>query len=203
MAASAHIYIVDDDQAARDGLVFMLGALGLEIRSFAVPDIFLAEFDPDVRGVCLFDMRMPGMTGLELLEELNRRNCLLPVIFITGHGDVPLTVRAMRAGAYDFVEKPVNGMELLERINEALRLCDKRRAEQQVKSDVGSLVESLTPRERQVAQAVMAGKQNKMIAHELGISMKTVEIHRHNAMEKLGATSAADLVRKLMAAGWQ
>ncbi|MEI2385317.1 response regulator [Breoghania sp. JC706] len=202
MAASATIYIVDDDQAARDGLAFMLGSLGLEIRSFAAPETFLAEFDAEVRGCCLFDMRMPGMTGLELLDEMNRRGCLLPVIFITGHGDVPLTVRAMRAGAYDFVEKPVNGMDLLERINEALRLCDRRQAEQRAKTDVGALVASLTPREREVARAVMAGKQNKMIAFELGISMKTVEIHRHNAMEKLGAGSAAEFVRKLMEAGW-
>jgi FixJ family two-component response regulator len=146
---------------------------------------------------------MPTMTGLELLDELGRRDCPLPVIMITGHGDVPMAVRAMRAGAMDFFEKPVNGMALVERINEALRLSNERAQSLNERAQLTRQIESLTAREAEVARAVLAGRQNKQIAHDLGISLKTVENHRHNVMDKMQASSAADLVRRLVAAGWQ
>jgi len=197
------IHIVDDDQATRDGLSFMLDGLGLKTMLHTSAGELLAALDPDVPGCILADVRMPEMTGLELLDELGRRECPLPVIMITGHGDVPMAVRAMRAGALDMIEKPVNAMVLLERINEALRLCRKRQANLESLAEAEARLASLTPREVEVARAVMAGKQNKVIAHELGISLKTVEIHRHNLMEKLGVKNAAALVGLLVAAGWK
>lgn len=200
--SDAVIHIVDDDRAAREGLGFLLSSLGLTVADHGSAADLLGRLDDSVPGVILADVRMPGMTGLELLDELQRRGCPMPVIMITGHGDVPMAVRAMRAGAMDFFEKPVNGMALVERINEALRLARERQAATRARAGVLAKVASLTAREAEVARAVMAGLQNKQIAYELGISLKTVEIHRHNAMDKLGAGSAAELVRLLVAAGW-
>ncbi|MDK3019803.1 response regulator transcription factor [Pseudodonghicola flavimaris] len=198
----AVIHIVDDDRAAREGLGFLLSSLGLRTVSHGSAADLLATLMPDEIGCILADVRMPGMTGLELLEELERRGCPLPVIMITGHGDVPMAVRAMRLGAMDFFEKPVNGMALVDRIREALELSRTRAGAEREKAQLARRVASLTSREVEVAQGVLRGLQNKQIAHELGISLKTVEVHRHNAMEKMGATSAADLVRLLVAAGW-
>lgn len=196
------IHVVDDDRAAREGLDFMLSALGLTVRSHASAADLLQKLDDSVTGCILADVRMPGMTGLELLDELKARNCLMPVIMITGHGDVPMAVRAMQAGAIDFFEKPVNGMALVDRIKQALLMSEDRLRLRRDRAGLMVRIESLTRRESEVARAVAAGRQNKQIAAELGISLKTVEIHRHNAMDKLGATSAADLVRLLVAAGW-
>ncbi|RYH06797.1 response regulator transcription factor [Tropicimonas sp. IMCC6043] len=198
----AVIHIVDDDRAAREGLDFLLSSLGLTVASHASAANLLERIGDTLVGCILADVRMPGMTGLELLDELGRRDCPLPVIMITGHGDVPMAVRAMRAGAMDFFEKPVNGMALVERINEALRLSRDRAAAARDRSDLMARVERLSAREAEVARGVLAGKQNKVIAADLGISQKTVEIHRHNAMDKLNASSAAELVRLLVAAGW-
>ena len=198
----AVVHIVDDDEAVRQGLAFMLGSLGLAVETYPSAQDFLDRHDPARVGCAVIDIRMPGMTGLELVEEMNRRGSLIPVIIVTGHGDVPMAVRAMRAGAIDFIEKPANGMALLERINEALRLAEKKRAEAAETGALTARLDSLTPREREVARAVAEGKQNKVIAFELGISQKTVEIHRHNMMEKLQAHSAAELARMMMAAGW-
>ncbi|WP_417678874.1 response regulator transcription factor [Pseudodonghicola sp.] len=203
MTDRAVIHIVDDDRAAREGLVFLLSSLGLEARAYAGAAALLAAIEDQTEGCILADVRMPGMSGLELLDELGRRGCPLPVIMITGHGDVPMAVRAMRAGAVDFFEKPVNGMALVERIKEALELSRARAGSEREKAQLGRRIDSLTAREAEVARAVLRGLLNKQIAHELGISQKTVEIHRHNAMEKMGASSAADLVRLLVAAGWE
>lgn len=197
------IHIVDDDRAAREGLGFLLSSLGLATEAHGSAADLLARLDgPQATGCILADVRMPGMTGLELLDELSRRGCPLPVIVITGHGDVPMAVRAMRAGAMDFFEKPVNGMALVARITEALRLSAERAEAGRGRAALEARIASLTAREAEVARAVLAGRQNKQIAADLGISLKTVEIHRHNAMDKMGATSAADLVRLLVAAGW-
>ncbi|MFC2968527.1 response regulator transcription factor [Acidimangrovimonas pyrenivorans] len=198
----AVIHVVDDDRAAREGLGFMLGSLGLEVAPHGSAADLLAKLDDNQRGCILADMRMPGMTGLELLDELTRRGCPLPVIMITGHGDVPMAVRAIQAGALDFFEKPVNGMALVERIRSALELYDQRQAAAAGRNALAARLASLTPREAEVARAVLAGRQNKQIAAELGISLKTVEIHRHNVMDKMGATGAADLVRMLIEGGW-
>lgn len=202
MTDQAVIHIVDDDRAAREGLGFLLSSLGLKTRAYASAAELLEAIDDQAEGCILADVRMPGMSGLELLDELGRRGCLLPVIMITGHGDVPMAVRAMRAGAVDFFEKPVNGMTLVDRIKEALDQSRVRAGTEREKVRVIRRIDSLTTREAEVARAVLRGLMNKQIAHELGISQKTVENHRHNAMEKMGATSAADLVRLLVAAGW-
>ncbi|WP_066710263.1 response regulator transcription factor [Celeribacter ethanolicus] len=203
MSDNGLIHIVDDDRAVREGLGFLLGSLGLEIETHSSALAFLDALDATATvGCILADVRMPGMSGLELLDELAQRQCPLPVIMITGHGDVPMAVKAMRAGAMDFFEKPVQGMALIERIKEALELSRSRSHEAFERAEIATRIESLTAREAEVARAVVKGLQNKQIAHDLGISQKTVEIHRHNAMEKLGARSAADLVRLVMAAGW-
>lgn len=202
MNEDAVIHVVDDDRAAREGLGFLLGSLGLRVEAHASAAELLDRLDCVGVGCILADVRMPGMTGLDLLDELGRRGCALPVIMITGHGDVPMAVRAMRAGAMDFFEKPVNGMALVGRLNEALALSRSRAEAARGTAQVRARVDSLTAREAEVARAVLAGRLNKQIAAELGISLKTVEIHRHNVMEKMGATSAADLVRLLVAAGW-
>ncbi len=201
-ADGAIVHIVDDDEAVRQGLAFMLGSLGLAVETYPSAADFLDRHDETRVGCAVIDIRMPGMTGLELVEEMNRRGSLLPVIIVTGHGDVPMAVRAMRAGAIDFIEKPANGMALLERVNEALRISGHKQAEAKETGAVLARLNALTPRETEVARAVAEGKQNKVIAFDLGISQKTVEIHRHNAMEKLQARSAADVARMMMAAGW-
>jgi two-component system response regulator FixJ len=149
----------------------------------------------------VLDVRMPGMSGLELQQHLADRGAALPVIVITGHGDVPMAVRAMRAGAVDFIEKPLNNQALIERVGAALRSSLAQRAEQAQLRQIRTRLGSLSTREREVAVAVAEGKQNKVIAFDLGISQKTVEVHRRNAMEKMGASSAADLARMLEKAG--
>ncbi|WP_417261745.1 response regulator transcription factor [Celeribacter sp.] len=205
MSETGLIHIVDDDRAVRDGLGFLLGSLGLEIATHASALAFLDALDAAAEGpvgCILADVRMPGMSGLELLDELQKRDCPLPVIMITGHGDVPMAVKAMRAGALDFFEKPVQGMALIDRLKEALELSRTRAEAAGDRAEIALRIDSLTAREAEVARAVVRGLQNKQIAVELGISPKTVEIHRHNAMGKLAATSTADMVRRLVAAGW-
>lgn len=195
------VHIIDDDQAMRDSLEFLLTSLGLSVRCYPGATAFLASWSPDVSGCIVTDVRMPGMSGLQLTDELAARHSLLPVIVITGHGDVPQAVRAMRAGAIDFIEKPLNNQVLIERIEEGLRLSAERRADDLQKRQITERYAALSPREREVAEAVALGKQNKVIAFDLAISQKTVEIHRARAMEKLGAASAADLARMLTLAG--
>lgn len=195
------VYVVDDDAAMRHSLEWLLTPLGLEVRAFATAAEFLAGYDKERVACLVTDVRMPGMSGLELHETLAKSSAPMPVIVITGHGDVPMAVRAMRAGAVDFIEKPLNNQVLIERIHEALRLSRSRREEADQIGPILAKVAALTTREREVARLVAAGKQNKMIAHDLGISLKTVEIHRHNAMEKMGATTGADLARMLTLVG--
>ena len=203
MSDRAVIHIVDDDRAVREGLGFLLSSLGFEIKAHALAADLLAALDNSLIGCILADVRMPGMTGLELLDELARRKCPLPVIMITAHADVPMAVRALRSGAMDFFEKPVNGMALVERINEALEQARAQAGEVQKQAALADKIATLTAREADVARAVMQGKQNKQIAADLGISPKTVEIHRHNLMSKMEASTAADLVRQLVTAGWE
>ena len=202
MSEEGSIHIVDDDRAAREGLGFLLSSLGLEIRQHGSALDLLGTLGDQAEGCILADVRMPGMTGLELLDELKARNCPLPVIMITGHGDVPMAVRAMRSGAIDFFEKPVDGMALVDRIKEALSKSRQQADAARTAAALREKTQSLTTRETEIARAVLAGRQNKQIADALGISLKTVEIHRHNVMDKMGASSAADLVRLLVAAGW-
>jgi FixJ family two-component response regulator len=195
------VYIVDDDAAMRHSLEWLLKPLGLDVQSYPSAAEFLAACDRDRVACLVTDVRMPGMSGLELHETLTKAGSSMPVIVITGHGDVPMAVRAMRAGAVDFIQKPLDNQLLIERIHEALRLSRARRQEADQIAPIRSRFETLTAREREVAGLVAAGRQNKMIAHELGISLKTVEIHRHNVMTKMAASTGADLARMLTLAG--
>jgi two-component system, LuxR family, response regulator FixJ len=189
------IYIVDDDEGMRRALTVLMTTVGYDAIAFAKPAEFLAKFDPEQHGCLVLDVRMPEMSGLEVQQHLNRAGSILPVILVTGHGDIPMAVQAMKDGAFDFLQKPFRDQDLLDRINAALKQDAENRAiiEQQV--DLKRRVESLTPREREVMLLVVDGKANKVIAIDLGLSERTVEIHRANVMEKMGARSVAHLVK--------
>jgi two-component system response regulator FixJ len=201
MTSTPTIFVVDDDEAMRKSLAWLIGSVGLAVETFESAAAFLAAAPDDRPGCLVLDVRMPGMSGLELQDALARRGCNLPVIIITGHADVPMAVRALRAGAVDFIEKPFNDQHLLDRLHEALARSEKSCAERARRARVRALLARLTPRERQVADLVAAGKPNKVIAFEMDLSMKTVEVHRHNVMEKLELASVADLTRLLLEAG--
>ncbi len=194
------VYVVDDDPAMRHSLGWLIGSLGLAVQSFASAEEFLRAFKPDRPGCLVTDVRMPGMSGLELQDTLARAGSLLSVVVVTGHADVPMAVRALRAGAVDFIEKPFNDQLLLDRVHEALEKSRRAWEAAERKRSVRALIGRLTPRERQVAALVVAGKPNKVIAAEINLSMKTVEVHRHNVMDKLEVSSVADLTRLLLEA---
>ncbi|WP_042698459.1 response regulator transcription factor [Azospirillum sp. B506] len=198
--ASRTVYVVDDDPAMRHSLAWLIGALGVSVESFGSGEEFLRAVRPDRPGCLVTDVRMPGMSGLELQDMLARAGSLLAVVVITGHGDVPMAARAFRGGAVDFIEKPFNDQLLLDRVHEALETSMRAWAVHARKAEVRSLLARLTPRERQVADLVVAGKLNKVIAAEINLSTKTVELHRHNVMEKLEVGSVADLTRLLIEA---
>lgn len=198
--ASRTVYVVDDDPAMRHSLAWLIGALGVSVESFGSGEEFLRAVRPDRPGCLVTDVRMPGMSGLELQDTLARAGSLLAVVVITGHGDVPMAARAFRGGAVDFIEKPFNDQLLLDRVHEALETSMRSWAVHTRKAEVRSLLARLTPRERQVADLVVAGKLNKVIAAEINLSPKTVELHRHNVMEKLEVGSVADLTRLLIEA---
>ena len=188
-------YVVDDLKLNREMLVGLLGMAGIPVASFASAPEFLAAFDPSVPGCLLLDIRMPGMSGLELQTELNGRNVVLPVVMITAHADVPIAIQAMREGAYDFIEKPFDNAHLVEVVQRAFEDCKCRLKVQSERNSVRSCYETLSARELQVLEAMVDGRLNKQIAHELGISQRTVEVHRANVMEKMHAGSLAELVR--------
>ncbi|NNF18108.1 MAG: response regulator transcription factor [Gammaproteobacteria bacterium] len=189
------VYVVDDDAAVRDSLGFLFSSVDLKHHTFASAQDFLTAFQPDLAGCLVLDIRMPGMSGLELQEELNTRGSTLPVIFITGHGDVPMAVEAMRHGALDFIQKPFRDQELLDRVNTALDTNKRVRTDNLETSQLRKRYESLTSREKEVFAKVANGKANKVIAYELGVSQRTVEIHRSHVMEKMAARSLANLVK--------
>jgi two-component system response regulator FixJ len=196
------IFIVDDDAAIRDSLRMMLEMAGYKVRDFASAQSFLS--DADLQGGCLIvDIRMPGMGGLELQEELVRRKANVPVIVITGHGDVPLAVRAMRAGAMDFVEKPFESERMLQSVADALEAGQRAQTRASEAKAARELLELLTPREREILDQLVKGHANKVVAHQLGISPRTVEIHRASIMEKLHARNLSNVVRTAMAASWE
>ena len=191
----ATVFVVDDDEAVRASLKLLLKTLGLPAQTYASAQEFLATFDERRGGCLVLDIRMPGMSGLELQEELNTRGAMLPIIFITGHGDVPMAVEAMQRGAMDFLQKPFRDQDLLDRISEALA---KDRAGRELlgnRERIRARVAALTPREREVMALVTQGKANKVIAADLDLSQRTVEIHRAHVMQKMGANSLAHLVR--------
>jgi len=190
--------VVDDDDAVRNSLRLLLKSLGLATQVMASAAEFLQTYQPSQPGCLVLDVRMPGMSGLELQQELNLRGATLPVIFITGHGDIPMAVEAMQQGAFDFLQKPFREQELIDRIQRALAKDAKTRADLTEHERIRERLDSLTPRERQVLLLMTAGKANKIMAHELGVSQRTVEIHRARVMEKSGADSLAQLVRMVM-----
>jgi two-component system, LuxR family, response regulator FixJ len=195
VAKKPRVYIVDDDDGMRRALSVLMGTIGYEVSTFASPSEFLAKLNPDQHGCVVLDVRMPEMSGLELQQRLNQSGSILPVIFITGHGDVPMAVQAMKEGAFDFLQKPFRDQELLDRINSALKQDAENRQTLLRHADLKRRSESLTPREREVMKLIVDGRANKVIAIDLGLSERTVEIHRANVMEKMGARSVAHLVK--------
>ena len=193
--AKGTIYVVDDDDGMRRALTLLLGTVGFDTRAYARPSEFLAHLKPDEPGCLVLDIRMPEMSGLELQQQLNQTGCMLPVIFITGHGDVPMAVQAMKAGAFEFIQKPFREQDLLDKVNHALRHDAENRQDLARRAEVLKRLETLTPRERQVMDLVVEGGANKVIAIDLGLSERTVEIHRAKVMEKMGARSVAHLVK--------
>lgn len=189
------VYIVDDDEAVRDSLCFLLKSVGITGHGFGSGNEFLNAYDPDWQGCILLDIRMPGISGMEVQRQLSERSCPLPIIFITGHGDIPMAVEAMHLGAYDFIQKPFHDQDLLDRIQQALATYRESQDELTLKKDVQERYEKLTPREREVMEAVVRGHANKVIAMDLELSQRTVEIHRARVMEKMQARSLASLVK--------
>jgi len=195
---SPSVFIVDDDEAVRSSLRLLIKSVGLIPTALGSAREFLEKYDPAQPGCLVLDVRMPQMSGLELQEHLNRHGAVIPVIFITGHGDVPMAVEAMQAGAFDFLQKPFRDQDLLDRIQKALEKDRANRAVLNERSLIRERLESLTPREREVLDMVSSGKPNKIMAADLGVSQRTVEIHRARVMEKMGASSLAQLVRMVM-----
>ena len=189
------VFIVDDDAAIRFAMQALMDSVNLNHEIFASADEFLEKITDQRPGCLVLDIRMPGLGGLELQEELIKRGNTVPIIFITGHGDVPMAVEAMQKGAVDFIQKPFRDQDLLDRIREALETDKERRSERELRASVATRLEKLTNREREVMDLVVTGKPNKVIAYELGVSQRTVEIHRARVMEKMEARSLADLVR--------
>jgi FixJ family two-component response regulator len=196
----ATVFVVDDDEAVRTSLRLLLKSVGLPVETFASAQEFLDQFDPNRAGCLVLDIRMPGMSGLELQQQLNDRHSIMPIVFITGHGDVPMAVEAMQAGAVDFIQKPFRDQDLIDRINRALEKDREMRAALRERDEIRRRMSQLTPREREVLELVTQGKANKVIAGDLNVSQRTVEIHRARVMEKMGANSLAHLVRMVIEA---
>ena len=195
MTREPTVFIVDDDEGIREGLCLLLETVGQPCELYESAVEFLEHYDPARSGCLVLDIRMPRMTGLDLQEHLIELGSTLPIIFITGHGDIPMAVEAMRRGALDFIRKPFREQDLLDRINEALEVDAGKRRQQHDEQMLLDQIASLSEREREVFDNVADGKMNKVIAIDLGISERTVEVHRANVMKKLGARTLAQLVR--------
>lgn len=194
------VYVVDDEAAIRDSLQWLFTSADIAVETFSSADAFLTHWNPSQPGCLVLDLRMPGMSGLELQQHLKKHDCQLPIIFISGHGDIPTAVRAMEAGAMQFLTKPFSDETLLEHVKEALRRDARNRSEQMQQASLQARLELLTKRERQVLEQVVAGASNKTIATDLDITLKTVEMHRANLMRKMHAGSVAELVKLYLAA---
>lgn len=195
------VFIVDDDASIRGAMEMLLSTVPFACASCDSAEAFLAAYTPERAGCLLLDIRMPGQSGLELQEKLQELGCLMPIIFITGHADVPVAVEAMQKGAFDFIEKPFRDDEIIEKIELALASDRETRTRLAERTDIEERIARLTRREREVMDLVVSGKPNKIIAYELGVSQRTVEIHRARVMEKMEARSLAELVRMTLAAG--
>ena len=189
------VYVVDDDEAVRDSVQWLLEGQDFRVRCFESAEVFLARYDPREVACLIVDIRMDGMSGLELQDRLVERDSPLPMAFITGHGDVPLAVDTMKKGAMDFIQKPFKEEQLVPLVERMLEQARANFAEHQQAASRDALLSKLTGREAQVLERIVAGRLNKQIADDLGISIKTVEAHRANIMEKLGANTVADLLK--------
>jgi len=194
-------HLVDDDEAIRDALVWLLRSRGVEAQAWPSAEDFLADYHDDMRGCLVLDIRMLAMSGLELFERLKARGCQMPTIFLTGHGDVPQAVRSIKDGAYDFIEKPFNDNELADRVIAAIEFDQQLRRQSSSRTSRESLLCTLSRREREVMERILAGKYNKVIAAELDIAMRTVEVHRARIFEKLNVKSAVELAQLLAGKG--
>ncbi len=201
MADSLIVHIVDDDESVRQSLAFLLSTAGMVVRLYESAAAFLEAPDNIQEGCLITDVRMPDMTGIELLHELKVRSISLPTIVITGHGDIPLAVEAMKCGAIDFIEKPFDEEAIIRAVQSAKERVDKRTRESEGEAALAAKLTSLSRRERQVLDGLVAGDLNKTIAHNLGISPRTVEVYRAHLMTKMQAKSLSDLVRMALSAG--
>jgi FixJ family two-component response regulator len=196
--AAPTIFVVDDDYGVRSSIRVLMKSIGLPAAPYGSAKEFLAAYQPSQPGCLILDIRMPGMSGLELQEELNSRGAVLPVIFITGHGDIPMAVDAMRQGAFDFLQKPFRDQDLIDRVQQALARDQETREALKEHEGIRARIATLTPREHDVLGLLTQGNANKSMAQDLGLSQRTVEIHRAHVMEKMGARSVAQLVRMVM-----
>jgi two-component system, LuxR family, response regulator FixJ len=192
------VFVVDDDSGVRSSIRMLLKSIGIAATSLASAQEFLDAFDSSQPGCLVLDIRMPGMSGMELQQQLSLQGAIIPVIFITGHGDIPMAVEAMQHGAFDFLQKPFRDQDLIDRIQKALARDRETRTALQKHSQIREKLESLTPREKDVLRLLIKGQQNKVMAAELGLSQRTVEIHRAHIMDKTGANSLAQLVRMVL-----
>lgn len=195
LAQIAHL--VDDDEAIRDALGWLLRSRGVASQAWDSGEAFLRDYSASMRGCLLLDVRMTGMTGLELFEKLLARGCNMPILFLTGHADVPMAVKALKQGAFDFLEKPFNDNELVDRVLEALLVAARQQGRDADRDGIAARLAALTERERDVMHLILAGKLNKVIADELGIAMRTVEVHRSHAFAKMKVRSAVELAQLL------
>ena len=196
-----NVFVVDDDQAVRDSLRWLIESVDLNVKTFSNGQELLDNFEGADISCLVLDVRMPGISGLDLQQRLDKMNCKVPVIIVTGHADVPMAIQAMKAGAFDFIEKPYSDQLLLERIQCAIEQDDCFKKQQTISNEINQRIESLTPREKEVMGLVVSGHSNKGIAKELGVSIKTVEVHRGNLMSKMEAKSLSELVRLVMSSG--
>ena len=190
------VYVVDDDMTVRQSIAYLLGVIDVDVRLYARPEEFLGDIQPGIPGCLLLDVRMPGMSGLELQDRLHALSLDIPIIFLSGHGDIPMVVRTLQKGAIDFLQKPFNDQQLLDRVQQAIEIDRVRRIER--REEVTSLAryELLTPREQKTLHLIIQGLTNKEMATEMGISPKTIETHRARIMEKMGADSLPGLMKR-------
>jgi len=197
MSQAPVVFVVDDDPSVRSSLKFLMSSVGLQVESFDSADALLQRKLPDAPSCLVLDVRLRGLSGLDFQRELAARNCHMPIIFITGHGDIPMSVRAMKAGAIEFLTKPFRDQDLLDAVRIALAKDRERRERKKEVSDLKERFNSLTPREQEVISMVVSGMLNKQIADQLGTAENTVKVHRSRAMEKMQAQSVAELVKML------
>lgn len=198
---AATVFVVDDDPSMRDSMRWLIESVGLKVEAYANADSFMEQFTGDVPGCLVLDVRMPGTSGMELLDNLKGRGVQLPIIMISGHGDVPMAVQALKRGAMDFLEKPFRDQELLEQIAKAIEVDQARRKKAESVAGIRTRLDKLTPREREVMELVVAGYANKQVAAKLGLSEKTIEVHRSRVMSKMRAKTLPCLVKMAIAVG--